>query len=87
MKKIFTLFLSLVVNVGIIFASDIEIGGIWYDFDFSTLTATVTYQGQISWEVDDEYTGSVTIPSTVDHNYYIYTVRPLEKMLSMVAPG
>lgn len=86
-KKIFTLFLALVANVGIMLASDIQIGGIWYDFDFSTLTATVTYQGGDSWEVDNEYTGSVTIPSTVDYNYHNYTVRAIGEEAFAYCPG
>ena len=31
MKKLFTLFLALVASVGIIYASDTQVDGIWYD--------------------------------------------------------
>jgi hypothetical protein len=63
-KKIFSLLLTLVISIGA-WASDIEIDGIWYDFNSTDLTATVTYKGSSYSQYKDEYTGDITIPSTV----------------------
>ena len=74
MKKLFTLFLALVASVGIIYASDTQVDGIWYDFDESNKTATVTYRGSYFDSYYDEYSGSVIIPSSVTYNDTTYSV-------------
>ena len=74
MRKIFTFFLSIVANVGIMFASDTEVDGIWYDFDSSTKTASVTYRGSSYDSYENEYSGSVSIPSSVTYNSVAYSV-------------
>ncbi len=66
MKKIFTFFLVLAASMGIVYASDTQVDGIWYDFDSSTKTASVTYS--------NEYSGSVIIPETVTYNGITYSV-------------
>ena len=68
------LLLLLVASVGAIYASDIKVGGIWYDFDSSTKTASVTYQGNSYDAYDDEYSGIVIIPETVTYNSTAYSV-------------
>ena len=73
-KKIFTFFLALVANVGIIYASDTQVDGIWYDFDKSYKTATVTYRGSSYNSYGNEYSGSVVIPSSVTYNGTTYSV-------------
>lgn len=55
-------------------ASDTFVNGIWYDFDNSTMTATVTYQGASSSSHPDEYSGNVTIPASVLYNGRNYSV-------------
>ena len=72
--KILTLFLVLVSSVGFIWASDTQVNGIWYDFNESTQTASVTYQGNNSYGNYDRYSGSVTIPSSVNYNGKTYSV-------------
>ena len=52
------------------FAHDAEIDGIYYDFDNTNNTATVTYCGYYS----NEYSGSVVIPSSVTYNGTTYSV-------------
>jgi len=47
---------------------------IWYDFDSSTKTASVTYKGIYSGYYDDEYSGEVVIPSTVTYDGVEYSV-------------
>ena len=73
-KKIFTLFFALVASVGIIYASDTQVDGIWYDFDESKKTATVTYRGGRHDSYSNEYSGSVIIPSSVTYNGTTYSV-------------
>ena len=74
MKKHFTLFLALVASVGIIYASDTQVDGIWYDLDNTNNTATVTYRGSSYDSYYDEYSGSVIIPSSVTYNDTTYSV-------------
>ncbi len=71
-KKIFSLLLTLLMSIGA-WASKIEIDGIWYDFNSTDLTATVTYKGS-SYTSYDEYTGDVIIPSTVIYDKEEYSV-------------
>ena len=73
-QKLFTLFLALVASVGIIYASDTRVDGIWYDFDDSNKTATVTYRGSSFSGYDNEYSGSVVIPPSVTYNGVTYSV-------------
>ena len=68
------LFLALLSSVSALYASDTQVDGIWYDFDDSTLTATVTYRGLYYDSYSKEYSGSVTIPETVTNNGTIYSV-------------
>ena len=56
------------------FASDTSVDGIWYDFDSSTQTASVTYRGVSSSTFYDEYSGSVSIPSSVTYSDVTYSV-------------
>ena len=55
-------------------ASNICIDGIYYDFDTSSKTATVTYRGGYSTSYSNEYSGAVGIPETVTYNEEIYSV-------------
>ena len=71
MKKIFTLFLALVVSMGTIYAQCTQVDGIWYYFDSETKTATVTSE---FWMFSSYYTDSVVIPSTVTYNGVTYSV-------------
>ena len=68
------LFLLLIANVSAIYASDTQVDSIWYDFDSSTKTASVTYRGNYFFSYGDEYSGSVTIPETVTYNGTTYSV-------------
>ncbi len=72
-SKIFTLFATLTLSAGALFASDTDVDGIYYNFDATNLTATVTYCGNSS---DDygEYTGDVVIPATVTYGGNPYSV-------------
>ena len=67
------LLLALFASVSAIYASNTKVGGIWYDFDSSTKTASVTYEGDAP-EYGSEYYGSVVIPETVTYNGITYSV-------------
>ena len=71
--KFFTLFTALTLSAGALFASDTAVDGIYYNFDATNLTATVTYRGSYSSEYD-EYTGDVVIPATVTYGDKSYSV-------------
>ena len=73
-KRIFSLVLAVVASMGTMFASDTQVNGIWYNFDSSTHTATVTYQGSSYNSYSGEYTGSVVIPASVTYNNEEYSV-------------
>ena len=73
-QKLFTFFLALVAGMGSICASDTRVNGIWYDFDDSNKTASVTYRGSSHDRYKGEYSGSVTIPKTVTYNGTTYSV-------------
>ena len=66
--KLFTLLLAVAASVGTILASDIQVDGIWYDFDNRTKTASVTYRGSKYSSYSNEYSGDVVIPSSVIYN-------------------
>ena len=68
------LLLALFASVSAIYASNTKVGGIWYNFDSSTKTASVTYQGSSYSSYEGEYSGSVTIPETVTYNGTTYSV-------------
>ena len=64
MKKLFTLFLSLVASIGTMLASTI-IGNLNYDLNATNRTAEVT---------NGSYSGSITIPKSVTYNTTTYSV-------------
>ena len=72
--KFFTLFTALTLSAGALFASDTAVDGIYYNFDATNLTATVTYRGSYSGSYADEYTGNVVIPATVTYSSNTYSV-------------
>ena len=56
-------------------AHDFEVDGIYYNITSEVdKTVEVTYSGDSYNAVDDEYSGSVTIPETVTYNDNIYSV-------------
>ncbi len=72
--KLISILFALIAGVGMVCASDIEVDGIWYDFDDAAMTATVTYRGSSSDSYDNEYTGDVMIPESVTYNGQTYSV-------------
>ena len=72
-QKLFTFFLALVASASTIYASNTQVDGIWYDFDSSTKTASVTFRGTSS-DSYREYSGSVIIPEMVTYNGTTYSV-------------
>ena len=74
MKKLSIFLLALTASVGILFASDTSVDGIWYNFNDENLTAEMTYRGVYSSSYSNEYSGEVVIPSSVTYNAQTYTV-------------
>ena len=72
----FTLLLSVLLSmVGLhVYASDIEVDGIYYNFNANTKTASVTFKGDKYNSYDNEYTGAVVIPSEVTYGGEKYSV-------------
>ena len=73
--KTFTLMFAIVASIETILASDTQVNGIWYNFDSSTLTASVTHKGNSSTSAS--YSGSIVIPSTVTYAGTVYTVNSI----------
>ena len=74
MKKLFTLFFALVATTAL-WAEDFSAGGIYYNIlADKTNEVEVTYRGSNSYDYDNEYSGSVTIPSTLTYNGTTYSV-------------
>ena len=70
LTTIATLWCSLAAN-----AHDFEVDGIYYNITSSAdLTVVVTYRGSSSSSYSNEYSGAVTIPSTVTYNSKTYRV-------------
>ena len=60
-------------------AHDFEVNGVYYTIASSSAkTVAVTYSGSSSGAVADEYSGIVTIPSTVTYNDVTYNVTSIE---------
>ncbi|MBQ9591925.1 MAG: leucine-rich repeat protein, partial [Paludibacteraceae bacterium] len=74
MKRIFSFIMFVMSLTQLVVASDTSVNGIYYDFNTSNGTATVTYRGAAYNSYSGEYTGSVTIPSTVTYGSNSYTV-------------
>ena len=74
MKKLFTFLFALIVGVGTICASDTQVNGIYYNFNKTTQTATVTYRGDSYDTYNKEYSGAVIIPSSVSYDGITYSV-------------
>ena len=74
MKKIFTLFLALVATTAL-WAHYFSVGGIYYNIlTDKTNEVEVTFRGSDYDSYSNEYSGSVTIPSTVTYNGITYSV-------------
>ena len=70
LTTIVVLLCSLAAN-----AHDFEVGGIYYNITSSAgLTVSVTHRGGYYDSYDNEYSGVVTIPSTVTYNSNTYSV-------------
>lgn len=73
MNKLFFTTLLLFIAIGS-WAHDAEIDGIFYSLNSYTKEATVTYKGIFPDTYSDEYSGSVTIPSTFTYKGVLYSV-------------
>ena len=67
-----TLLLLALLLPATAFAHDFEVDGIYYNINGNE--ATVTFQGTSYYQYSNEYSGSVTIPSSVTYNGTTYSV-------------
>lgn len=72
-SKLFSLFLSLVASVGMLYAECAKIGDLYYNLNASKKTAEVTYQGYWGKNNYPELT-AVEIPSSVSKDGITYNV-------------
>ena len=86
-KNLFTLLFAMAANVGMMNATGIEVNGIWYLFDNSTKTATVTYGGSNYDNNDNYYYGDITVPSSVSYDGNTYTVTGIGKQAFVICDG
>ena len=74
MKRILLLFSALMLSCIALWAHDVEIDGIYYNLDKTNKTAKVTCRGDDYYDYDNEYSGSVSIPSSITYNAETYSV-------------
>ena len=86
-KTLFIFILSLFASVEIIFASNTSVDGIYYDFNSSTKTATVTYAGAYRGSSTNEYKNKVIIPATVLYSGITYAVTGIGSDAFYDCPG
>ena len=81
--KIFSLLFAIIASVGTMFADnisyDVKIDGVYYNLNYTTETASVTYHGADSYSNLNEYSGTVTIPTSVTKNGKTYSVTSIGK--------
>ncbi len=75
MKKLFLTLFALVMAIPSLWAYDFMVDGIYYHVtDATNKTVAVTYRGDSYNSYSNEYSGSVTIPSSVTYNGTTYSV-------------
>ena len=75
LSKAFVTMLTLLSGGLSAFAHDFYVNGIYYNYlDETAKTVEVTYKGYFYDSYSNEYTGSVTIPSSVTYNSTTYSV-------------
>jgi hypothetical protein len=77
--KLLLIVLAIIVGIGTIFASDIQVNGIWYNFNISDSTAEVTYRGSSFDSYQNNYAGTVVIPMSVIYEDISYNVTSIGK--------
>lgn len=78
MKMRLTLILTLLLFSVWAIAQEAEINGVFYNFDKSLKTASVTFKGLYADSYDNEYSGNVIIPTSVEYNGVKYNVTKIE---------
>ncbi|MBE6318797.1 MAG: leucine-rich repeat domain-containing protein [Bacteroidales bacterium] len=78
---------ALAISVGLqAFAHDFEVDGIYYNY-LSDKNVEVTYKGNSYSSYPNEYTGIVTIPSSVTYNWATYSVTEIDDMAFYYCTG
>ena len=76
MKKLFSLFI-LCLCFSTAWGHDVEVDGIYYNLNNEDKTASVTFKGDNIFSYENEYTGEVVIPETINVNGTQYQVTSL----------
>ncbi len=76
MKKLFSLFI-LCLCFSAAWGHDVEVDGIYYNLNEEDKTASVTFKGDNVFSYENEYTGDVVIPETINVNGTQYQVTSL----------
>ena len=76
MKKLFSLFI-LCLCFSTAWGHDVEVDGIYYNLNNEDKTASVTFKGDNIFSYENEYTGDVVIPETINVNGTQYQVTSL----------
>ena len=76
MKKLFSLFI-LCLCFSTAWGHDVEVDGIYYNLNNEDKTASVTFKGDNMYSYENEYTGEVVIPETINVNGTQYQVTSL----------
>ena len=79
MKKLFSLFI-LCLCFSTAWGHDVEVDGIYYNLNNEDKTARVTYRGDSYDSYENEYTGEVVIPETINVNGTQYQVTSLGEL-------
>ena len=75
-KKLFSTAIFCLAMV-VVYASNVKVNDIYYDFDDATHTAIVSYRGASYSSFENEYEGDIVIPSTVKHDGKVYDVKAI----------
>ncbi len=75
--KLFTLVVALICATQV-FAHDFEVDGIYYNI-LGGDSVAVTYKGNSYNDYANEYSGAITIPTTIEHNSAFYRVTAIDK--------
>ena len=78
MKKLFLLLSLFYLGAHSAWAHDAEVDGIFYNLFEGSQCATVTFQGEEYYSVQNEYTGDVVVPATFTLDGVVYSVIGVE---------
>jgi hypothetical protein len=74
-QKFFTLLFAVMAGMNVLFAYDVQIGNLYYNLDYTSQTAEVTYKSYINYDYNKDWNISTAdIPSSIKCDGYMYAV-------------